>query len=119
MTDSILDSIKKLLGIEAEYVEFDTDIIIHINTVFAVAHQVGVGDQSEPFVLVDKDQVWEDFVQGATQINMVKTYVYLKVKLAFDPPSTSFGTNALKDQILEYEARLNYLEGLFVTATTD
>ena len=86
--DSILTSIKKLLGITEEYMHFDTDLIIHINTVFSILNHLGVGP-TNGFTIADKKAVWKDFTSDDKKIEMVKTYVYLKVKLIFDPPASS------------------------------
>ena len=86
--ESILTSIKKLLGIAEEYTQFDTDIIIHINTVFMTLQQLGVGPE-EGFSIIDSEAVWTDFMENSILLNSVKTYIYLKVKLLFDPPLSS------------------------------
>jgi len=104
--DSILTSIKKLLGIAEEYVHFDTDIIMHINSVFGTLTQIGVGPSSG-FVITDKYAVWNDFIQDEPNFEMLKIYVYQKVKLRFDPPSSSAHLQALKESISETEWRLN------------
>lgn len=105
--ESILTSIKKLLGITEEYDIFDADIIIHINTVFAILTQIGVGP-SEGFSIQDKTTIWNDFIPGSDpRLNNVKTYVYLKVKLIFDPPQSSTTIEAIKQTIAELEWRLN------------
>ena len=83
-TESILDSIKKLLGITTDYTIFDQDIIIHINTVFMTLRQIGVGPQ-EGFSIRSNEEVWTDFVEDQKIIEAVKSYVYMKVKLVFDP----------------------------------
>lgn len=106
--DSILTSIKKLLGITEEYTHFDPDIITHINSAFFTLTQLGVGP-SEGFSIKNSSATWDDFLSNANSKNLeaVKTYVYLKVKLLFDPPLTSSVTEAIKSQISEYEWRLN------------
>lgn len=105
MTESILTSIKKLLNLTEDYEYFDTDIMIHINSVFATLHQLGVGP-TEPFKITSKEQVWSDFIQDNDKIESVKTYVYLKVRLLFDPPSGA-AAEAFLQQANEYEWRLN------------
>lgn len=85
---SILTSIKKLLGITEEYEHFDADIIMHINTVFMILNQLGVGP-SEGFSIEDETSVWTDFVADISQIEAIKSYMYIRVKLLFDPPSGS------------------------------
>lgn len=106
--DSILTSTKKLLGIAEEYDHFDPDIVTHINSAFFTLTQLGVGP-SEGFSINDASAKWNDFLSKANSNNLeaVKTYVYLKVKLLFDPPLTSSVTEAIKSQISEYEWRLN------------
>lgn len=108
---SILDSTKKILGIDESYTAFDLDILTHINTVFADLHQMGIGPQ-EGFAIEDKQAEWSEFIDQNVLLNAVKTYVYLRVRLLFDPPSTSFAISAMKEQIREHEWRLNvYREG--------
>lgn len=104
--ESILTSIKKLLGIEEEYTHFDNDIIMHINSVFSVLTQLGVGP-SDGFVITDESSTWEDFVEEKQTIEMVKSYTYLKVKLLFDPPSSSSVMESTNRLISEFEWRLN------------
>lgn len=104
--ESILTSIKKLLGIEEEYTQFDADIIMHINTVFLNLTQLGVGP-SEGFLIGDDTAIWEDFIGDSSQLQAVKTYMYLKVKLLFDPPLSSSVTESMNRMIAELEWRLN------------
>ena len=105
--ESILVSIKKLLGIAAEYTHFDMDIILHVNSVFAILAQAGVGP-AEGFSIMDESAVWDDFIPSDNrQFLMVKTYVFMKVKIVFDPPTNSSHLQALKEAISEYEWRLN------------
>lgn len=104
--DSILTSIKKMLGITEEYEHFDQDIIMHINTVFMILNQLGVGP-SECFSIHDKNAIWSDFVSDMNKIEAVKSYMYLKVKLLFDPPLSSSVVESIKNQINELEWRLN------------
>lgn len=105
--DSILTSIKKLLGLEEDYEHFDPEIIIHINSAFNVCFQLGVGPQDKQFMIFDKSSVWSDFINDARAIEMVKTYIYLKVRLVFDPPSSAFVLTSFESQIKELEWRLN------------
>lgn len=104
--ESILDSIKKMLGIGPDYTHFDTDIIIHINSVFMVLNQLGVGP-SDPFVITNADQIWSDFLEEKTTVELCKSYMYLKVRLIFDPPTTGVLHEAMERQIKEFEWRLN------------
>lgn len=105
--ESILTSVKKLLGPGADNNDFDTDIIIHINSAFAILTQLGVGP-SEGFSIDNEFPIWDDFISTEDKrFRMVKTYVYMKVKLVFDPPTNSSHLQALKDAVDEYEWRLN------------
>ena len=104
--DSILTSIKKLLGITEEYENFDQDIIMHINSAFMILNQLGVGPKSG-FSINDKSSTWDEFIPERSNLEAVKTYVHLKVKLMFDPPLSSTVIEAIKSQINELEWRLN------------
>lgn len=106
MTDSILTSTKKILGIDANYTAFDLDVMTHINAAFSSLAQLGVGPV-DGFMIEDERATWDDFVVPMRHLNMVKTYIYLKVRLIFDPPATSFHLEAMKEQIQEFEWRLN------------
>ena len=105
-TDSILFSVKKMLGIDAEYNVFDPDIIMHINSVFFVLNQLGVGPP-DGFRIADEGTKWDDYFSENTDVEAVKSYVYLKVKLLFDPPLNSAVIEAINRQIAELEWRLN------------
>ena len=104
--ESILTSVKKMLGITEEYDCFDADIIMHINTVFMVLTQLGVGPASG-FYIEDDTATWEDFLEDPTKLQMVKSYMYLKVRLLFDPPASSVIVECMKESIKEFEWRLN------------
>lgn len=104
--DSILGSIKKLLGITEVYDVFDKDLVMHINSVFFVLTQLGVGP-AEGFAIQDETAVWDDFIPCGANLEAVKSYVYLKVRLLFDPPQSSALTEAINRQISEFEWRLN------------
>ena len=106
MEDSILKTTKKILGIDAAYTAFDLDIITHINMVFTTLHDLGVGPP-EGFFIESDEANWADFELDRLQRNAVKTYVFLRVKLAFDPPQTSFHILSLEKQVQELEWRLN------------
>ena len=106
METSILTSIKKLLGVAEDYSEFDEDIMTHINSVFLNLTQLGVGPE-EGFMIEDDTAEWGDFINDSTQLQAVKTYVYLKVKLLFDPPLSSSVTESINRMIAELEWRLN------------
>ena len=105
MEESILTSIKKLLGIAEEYTQFDTDLIIHINTVLSVLGQIGVGSENRQSI-IDKNTTWESFMGTEVKLDMVKSYVYLKVKLLFDPPQSSAVMDAMNRNIGELEWRI-------------
>jgi len=106
MTESILTSIKKLLGITAEYTIFDPDIIMHINSVFMILNQIGVGPE-EGFRIEDDTTVWHDYIEDDEYLDAVKSYMHLKVKLLFDPPLNSAVMNATTQMIDQLEWRLN------------
>lgn len=107
MGESILLSIKKLIGFERDYTAFDTDLITHINTYLALLRQVGVGPE-EGFLITGYSETWSDFLgEDETKLNMVKTFVYTRVKPVFDPPSNSFVASALKDEAAELIWRIN------------
>lgn len=104
--DSILLSIKKLLGPSADYKQFDQDLIIHINSAFMVLHQLGVGPKKS-FSITGETETWKDFSSDIDNLQLVKSYIYLKVRLIFDPPTNSTVIKAYEDLIKEYEWRLN------------
>lgn len=105
-TESILTSIKKLLGIEAGYTHFDADIIMHINSVFSILTQMGVGP-ADGFSIEGAEETWDRFINGIpNSFSMVKSYVYLKVRLLFDPPLSSAAIESINRQISELEWRL-------------
>lgn len=106
MEPSILTSTKKVLGIAEMYTAFDMDILMHINAAFSILNQLGVGPV-DGFFIEDKVAVWDDFAVPPNQLNLIRTYIFLKVRLLFDPPSTSFLITAMNEQIKEYEWRLN------------
>lgn len=106
VSESILLSIKKMLGLDSEYDVFDPELIIHINTVFGTLHQLGVGPEDQ-FRISGDSETWSEFDTEGEQIDEVKTYVYLRVRLLFDPPSSSFVLSSFKEQLQELEWRLN------------
>ena len=108
MSDSILDSTKKILGLEATYTAFDLDILTHINSVFSDLQQLGIGP-IEGFAIEDAAAEWDDFLEGNLLMNSVKTYMYLRVRLLFDPPTTSYLISSLKEQQQALEWRLNVI----------
>ena len=106
MDDSILNSIKKLLGFDPDYTAFDADIIVHINTCFRILNQIGVGKRG--FTISDRYPIWAQFLESNTvPLDEVITYVYLRVKMVFDPPSSSLVSDAIKTNIDELTWRMN------------
>jgi hypothetical protein len=107
MEQSILTSTKKILGIAEDYTVFDLDIITHINTAFSTLTQLGVGP-AQGFMIEDATETWTDFIgEDDLQYNSVKSYVFLRVRHLFDPPTTSYLISASERQIQELEWRLN------------
>lgn len=106
MDSSILTSIKKLLGIAEEDASFDQDIIMHINTVFAILAQLGVGP-ANGFSIEDDEAIWSDYLGNATNLELVKSYIYMKVRSMFDPPTSSILADAMNKNISELEWRIN------------
>lgn len=106
MVDSILDDTKQVCGIEPDYTHYDLDIMMHINSVFATLNQLGVGP-ADGFEITGNTEVWDDFIAGNKKFNSVRTYVVMKVRSIFDPPTTSFAIGAMEKQLQELEWRLN------------
>ena len=104
--DSVLLTIKKLLGIDSDYTHFDKDSIIHINSVLMALNQIGVGPD-EPVTISSEMDTWSNILGDTKNLEAIKTYVYIKVRILFDPPSSSFVLEALKRQADEIEWRLN------------
>ena len=104
--DSILISVKKMLGITADYTHFDDDIIMHINSVFMILHQLGVGPE-EGFMIESDRETWDEYIKDEFTIESVKSYMYLKVGLLFDPPTSSNVMEAKNRLANELEWRLN------------
>lgn len=105
-SNSILTSIKKLLGITEEQTDFDMDIIIHINTTLTILNDLGVGPE-EGFVIEDSSATWDEYITDRRKFDKIKTYVYLKVRLYFDPPQNASLKEAMEKQAAELEWRLN------------
>lgn len=103
--ESILTSIKKSLGIEAEYTHFDDILVFHINSVFSILTQLGVGPP-KGFSIGDSSAVWDDYIPDGETLQFVKTYMSLKVKLIFDPPLVAAVLEAMKAQVSELEWRI-------------
>ncbi len=110
LNESILNSTKKLLGIHEDVTVFDLDIAFHINTVFANLIQMGVGPQAG-YRISSADNVWSEFSENDLLIENVKSYVYLKVKLLFDPPTNSALISAIESQAKELEWRMYTQKG--------
>lgn len=107
-TDSILILTKKRLGIQPEYKHFDADIIMAINSTYLTLNQLGVGPP-EGFSISDESSTWEDYISNnPLLLNAVKEYIYMKVKLQFDPPTSTVAVQSLKEMIKETECRINY-----------
>lgn len=106
--ESILDSIKKLLGIQKEYTHFDSDLIMHINTVLSILTQLGIGPVNG-FSIIDDTAKWKDFVDEDPRLESVKSFIYLKVKLLFDPPMNSSVIESMNRMISELEWRLTVM----------
>lgn len=105
-SQSILLTIRNMLGPSEDYEYFDSEIIPHINSVFNRLKQLGVGPSSG-FSITGESETWGDFFQDSKIVNMVISYIYLKVKMQFDPPSNSIASEAFKQQISEYEWCMN------------
>lgn len=104
--ESILTSIKAMLGITEDYTHFDTELIMHINSAFSILAQIGVGP-SAGFSIHDSYTTWSDFMAQDSRLEMVKTYMYQKVKFMFDPPDRSSIKDVMQKQIEEFEFRLS------------
>lgn len=107
---SILDSVKKVIGMDPSYTAFDEDIVMHINSSFSKLYNLGVGPKLVAFEIENNTSTWSDFLQGKTNINMVKTYVCMSVRQIFDPPPTSFGIEAVQKEIEQMGWRLKILD---------
>lgn len=106
--NSILNTTKSKLGIEPDDTDFDNDIIDDINSVFSILYQLGVGPTASQFTIKDSTETWDKFIGDEKNIYDVKTYMFMKVRLMFDPPTSSSVLNAFEKQIAELESRLNY-----------
>lgn len=104
--DSILESVKKALGIGPELTAFDLDIVMHINTVFTTLHQLGVGEPG--FTVEDKEATWDQFYNQTHNLHAIRTYVYMRVRIIFDPPVSAYGIQSLENACKELEWRLNH-----------
>lgn len=125
MTQSILDSLKARCNLEPDYTEFDDDIILLINSELAVLNQVGVGPAGG-FEIEDSIAVWDQLLEGEMRLNMIKTYLGIKVRLVFDPPPTSFVIAAMEKQadmflwrIKEFREEQAWVPPVTVVSSTD
>lgn len=107
MENSILKSVKKTLNVDVSFTGFDIDILMHINSTFAVLNQLGVGPV-DGFMIEDDSAEWADFYGDDPRWNLVRSAVYLRVRMLFDPPTTGYLVTALEKQLLELETRLSY-----------
>lgn len=105
LQESILGTIKKLIGFEDDYTQFDTDLIIHINTAFASLAQIG-SNLKEGFFITDKNNLWSEYTTDTAILEPIKMYVYLKTKMIFDPPASSMVIETIKQTINELEFRI-------------
>lgn len=113
LQSSILNTIKQMLGIDETFNGFDPEITIDINSSLMALHQLGIGP-SDGFQITSESDAWEDLTVDVSQLNGIKTYIYLKTRLLFDPPSNSFLVQSMEKQIQEFEWRLNVdAEGAF------
>jgi hypothetical protein len=106
VSDSILESTKKVLNLASDYDVFDQDVIMHINSAFSTLNQLGVGPD-QGFMIEDDVPTWEAFIGTDPRLNHIKSYVFLRVRLLFDPPTTGYMVEATQKQILELEWRIN------------
>ena len=111
MKESIFDSVKDYLGPSDEDTHFDGQIMEHINTAFQILHQLGVGPKAG-FVVEDRSTTWDEYLTNDILLHSIKAYVQKRVKIAIDPPTSSFVLESMKDQIKEFEWR-NYTEAEF------
>lgn len=118
MEPSILNSTKKILGLAENYTAFDLDVITHINATFSVLDQLGVGP-FDGFMIEDATAVWDSLELPMNQLNLVRTYMFLNVRLLFDPPATSFHLSAAKAQLDEYVWRLSAMRESLIPVPVD
>lgn len=107
MEDSILIDIKKMLGIDKDYTDFDVDVVIAINSVISTLYQIGI-ESAKDYSIVDAENTWSELSLDEGLLNLVKPYVYMKVRTMFDPPNNSFLLDSIKNQVSELEFRINF-----------
>lgn len=117
MIDSILTSIKKLLGISEDYTHFDSDLIMHINSVLSILTQIGVGP-SDGYSIENAGNKWSEFIEDTKLLEMVKSYMHLKVKLLFDPPLSSSVMESMNRMISEFEWRIQVVSDNIANQST-
>ena len=108
MEDSILKTIKKLLGLLQDDTSFDLDITTHINSVLSLLRQIGF-TIADNFMVTSEAATWSELVGSVKHLDLVRTYIYLRVRLLFDPPTSSFGLDSMQKQAAEFEWRLHVL----------
>lgn len=108
MEESILITIKKMLGLDYNYAAFDTDVIVNINAALMILTEMGIGPK-EGFTITGYSETWSDFITNRVKLGAVENYVYLKTKMAFDPPTNSYVMDAMKSQAEEILWRLNVM----------
>lgn len=116
MDESILTTIKALLGLESDYDAFDGEILVFINTSFLALRQLGVSS-AEGFSVKDSTETWTDLLGTTVDLDAVKSYIYIKVRLLFDPPSSSYVLDAFTKQLAELEFRINVTADPYVATT--
>lgn len=104
--DSILNSVKIAIGLPADYTAFDASVIMHLNTAISIVTQLGVGE--EGYIVTDERQKWQDFIDDE-KLELVKTYISMKTKYLFDPPTNSSVTNAMEKALSELEFRISVM----------
>lgn len=106
MTDSILKTVKNYVNVNNEDDVFDDELILDINSTFLTLNQIGAGPE-KPFTISDDTSVWSDFMTNIDDVSAIKSYVCMRVRRMFDPPTSGSLDNALKELIAEYEWRIN------------
>ena len=107
MDESILDSVKRFIGLSLDDDTFDQELLILINALFMTLQQIGVGPQDNLFSIEDNSSAWSDYLEDPNSLPMIKPYIAIKVRLIFDPPSSSALDQALRQEVAEYEWRMN------------
>lgn len=108
MADSIFSSVKKVVGLLGDDDSFDEDILLHINSVVSTLRQLGLSIPAD-FYVRDDVQTWQNLLGEFRDLDLVKSYMTMKVRLMFDPPASSFGLKSMEEMVKEYEWRINVL----------